>query len=500
MTKQNGKNGAAPETQEMTLRDMLSPLFRHQRVVLITFGTMLVATILVAWLWAAQYYVSTMQVVVEQDRSDPAVTAAQNGVIQSKGITLDQVSSEVALLQGDDMLRNVAATCGLDDTWSPSDIFLPSDKAKRKAAKVEMAARKLARKLDVEAQKTSDVIDVKYGRTGDPETPACVLQTLGKLYLEKHLQLQRPAGTADFFTQETETYRKALADSETKLTDFSRTSGVAAPALVRTDMAEQLANAQASLFTAQQMIAADTMRMQNINEQMKATPARSSTVESSMAANLLLENLNATLLAAQNKRSELLMKYDPSYPLVKETEQEIAQTKDAIANAESSKYVNQSTDRDPTFELLREDLAKTEADLASQRATAAALAGTIKGMRGQMVSLDADAVQQEALLRDAKANEANYLLYLGKREQERTSDALDLKRIANVAIAVPAVAEALPAHSPWLVMLIGLIASVLLALAAGFIAEQLDPSFRTPEEVMNTLSMPVLASVPKKAA
>ncbi len=41
-------------------------------------------------------------------------------------------------------------------------------------------------------------------------------------------------------------------------------------------------------------------------------------------------------------------------------------------------------------------------------------------MRSQMVSLDADAVQQEALMRDAKANEGNYLLYLGKREQERT--------------------------------------------------------------------------------
>ena len=105
-----------------------------------------------------------------------------------------------------------------------------------------------------------------------------------------------------------------------------------------------------------------------------------------MAANLLLENLNATLLAAQNKRSELVMKYDPSYPLVKETDEEIAHTKAAIADAESAKYVNATTDRDPTYELLREDLAKTQADLATQRANAAAISGTIKGMRTQMVS------------------------------------------------------------------------------------------------------------------
>jgi uncharacterized protein involved in exopolysaccharide biosynthesis len=500
MTKANQKNAAGQDSQVLTLRDMLSPLFRHKRVVIVTFCSMVVVTLLVAWIWAAQYYVSTMQVVVEQDRSDPAITAAQNGVIQSKNITLDQVSSEVALLQGDDMMRKIADTCKLDDTWSPSNIFLSSNPAERKAAKVELAARRLAKKLDVEAQKTSDVIDVKYGRMGDSETPYCVLSNLATLYTQKHLQLERPHGTSDFFAQETEKYRLALADSEAKLTDFSRAAGVSAPDVVRTDMATQLATAEAALYTSQQMIAADTKRIENLNDQMKSTPARSSTMESSMAANLLLENLNATLLAAENKRSELVMKYDPSYPLVKEADQEIAQTKAAIADANSAKYVNQTTDRDPTFELLREDMAKTQADLASQRATAGALTNTIKGMRGQMVDLDLDAVKQTALLRDAKANEANYLLYLGKREEELTSDALDKKNIANVAIAVEPVKPVLPAHSPWLVMFLGLIASVLLALAAGFIAEQLDPSFRTPEEVMQTLSMPVLASVPKKAA
>ncbi len=500
MTKSNAKTGTAKTAQDMTLRDMLSPLFRHKRVVLITFFTTVVLTILVAWLWAAQYYTSTMQVVVEQDRTDPAVTAAQNGLIQTKGITLDQVSSEVALLQGDDMLRKVADTCKLDDSWSPSDLFLPSDPAKRKAAKVEQAARRLGKKINVEAQNTSDVIDVTYSHSGEPDTPFCVLSNLKTLYLEKHVQLERPKGTSDFFASEADRYRTALDESEKKLTDFSRTANIAAPDLVRTDMAVQLATAEAALYTAQQTIAADTKRMEDVTAQLSKTPARVPTTESSVAANLLLENLNTTLLTAQNKRSELLMKYDPSYPLVKETDQEIEQTKAAIANAESAKYVNATTDRDPTYEMLREDLAKTQADLASQRATAAALNGTIKGMRTQMVGLDADAVKQEALLRDAKASEASYLLYLAKRDQERTSDALDKKSIANVAISVDPVIPALPAHSPWLVIALGFLAAIVLSVGAAYFAEYLDPSFRTPEEVAQILSMPVLASVPRKVA
>ena len=370
------------------------------------------------------------------------------------------------------MLRKVVATCSLA-TPSVMDVFLPSDPQRRMAMKQEAAARRLAKKITVEAAATSDVIDVKYGRMGEPEVPACVLQTLGKLYLEKHLQLQRPLGTSDFFAQETAKYQQALTDAESRLTDFSRTEGVAAPDILRTDMATQVATSEAALYQAKQAIAADEKRIENVTQQMAATPARSSTTESSVAANLLLENLNATLLAGQIKRSQLLMKYDPNFPLVKEADQEIAETQAAIANAEKAKYVNATTDRDPTYELLREDKAKTEADLASEKATAAALVNSVAGMRAQMVTLDADAVKQSALIREAKADEGNYLLYLGKREQERTSDALDLKRIANVAIAVPAVVPALPAHSPWLVMFLGLIAAVVMAVAAAYVAEYL---------------------------
>src|ERR1700691_1253040 len=100
----------------------------------------------------------------------------------------------------------------------------------------------------------------------------------------------------------------------------------------------------------------------------------------------------------------------------------------------------------------------------------------------EMVKLDQQAVTQAGLLREAKADEGNYLLYLGKREQERTSDALDQKRIANVAIAVPAVTPVLPKYSPLLVMLLGLIAGFIFAIGAVYIMEYIDPSFRTPQE------------------
>jgi uncharacterized protein involved in exopolysaccharide biosynthesis len=502
----DAKRLAGSEIRQLTLRDMLGPLFRNWRVVIVTFCLILVLAIWAAWGWANHYYVATMQVVVERERSEPAVSGQQENFVVGNEpvITTEEVASEIALLQGRDMLQEVARTCKLvkQDT-SDADFLNKSDSHDlelKKAQVLERATKSLAANLRVEAQKLSRVIDVQYGQSGAPETPACVLQTLGKLYLEKHLRLQRPAGTFEFFAAETEKYQQALADSEFRLANFSKSEGVAAPDILRTNMAQQLVAAQASLYQTRQMIAADQQRVENLKQQMRETPPRSSTTEASNSANILLEQLQSSLLASQLKRIQLLTKYDPSYPLVNEADAEIAKTEEAIDSAEAAKYVNTTTDRDPTFEYLREDQAKTEADLASQQATAAELLNTIHGMQSEMVKLDGKAVKQAALLREARANEGNYLLYLTKREQERTSDALDEKRIANVAIAVPAYVPVLPGHNPFSIMFAGSFFAVLGGIVAGYLAELIDPSFRTPAEVEEMLKITVLAAVPKEAA
>jgi len=488
--------------RQLTVRDMLAPLFRKRRAVILTFCAILALALLLALRWAPDYYASTMQVVVERERSEPTVTSLQGGAeANSKVVTTDDVASEVALLQGRDMLREVVLACNLvDSTHSFWDRFDSRPLELRKAAALESATKRIAKKLKVEAQKTSHLIDLRYAQSGSPETPACVLQTLGQLYLQKHLRLQRPTGASDFFAQETEKYREALANSETRLAAFSKTQGVSAPEILRTDMAQQLVIAQASLYQARQSIAADQQRIENIKAQMAVTPARSTTAESSLSASTLLEQLQASLLALEIKRTQLLLKYESSYPLVQEVDQEIEQTKKAIAGAETQKYINTTTDRDSTFEFLRQDKARAEADLASQRATAGALQNTVRGMQSEMVSLDVKAMKQAALLRDAKANEGTYLLYLNKREQERTSDALDEKRIANVAIAVPAFVPVLPAYSSAVILIAGFLLAVLGGMAAGYLLEFMDPSFRTADEVADVLKLTVLASVPKQVA
>ncbi len=342
------------------------------------------------------------------------------------------------------------------------------------------------------------MIGVTYKST-DPKLAYGVMDKLSNLYMEKHLTVHRPTGSFDFFSKETERYKTALAKSEGELSEFGSTEGMVVPDVQRTNLAQVAMNTLASYHTAQQAIAAAKERIATDERQMNATPARSTTQQVSTSADVLLQQLQASLLAAQVKRTQLTMKYDANYPLVQEADKEIAQTEAAIADAKKVQYVNETTDRDPTFEFLREDIARAKTELASQKATAAALKQSLDSVQAEMVKVDKQALKQQDLLREVKADEANYLLYLSKREQERTSDALDQKRIGNVSIAVPPVLPILPAYSPFLVLAVGLFVAVFMSIGLVFFRDYLDSSFRTPAEVLETLRVPVLASVPKQS-
>jgi uncharacterized protein involved in exopolysaccharide biosynthesis len=142
------------------------------------------------------------------------------------------------------------------------------------------------------------------------------------------------------------------------------------------------------------------------------------------------------------------------------------------------------------------ELAKARADLASYQAQAAATAKIVRDYRASALLLDQKEIEQQDLIRTAKADEANYLLYLNKREEARISDALDNKRIVNVAIAEAATVPALPVHPRWLFVLLGGLLASLVSVASAFASDYFDPSFRTAEEVESFLDVPVLAALP----
>jgi uncharacterized protein involved in exopolysaccharide biosynthesis len=210
-----------------------------------------------------------------------------------------------------------------------------------------------------------------------------------------------------------------------------------------------------------------------------------------------LQGLKNTLMTLELKRTELLTKYQPTYPLVQEVDKQVADTKASIAAEEAKPIKEETTDRNPTYAWINEELAKAKAEYSGLQARAAAQQAITEKYETQTRDLEQKGLVEEDLLRTVKTNEENYLLYQRKREQARMTEALDRTRIVNVAIAEQPVVPSLPSNSPGLVMLLGTLLAATVTLGAVFIQEYLDPSFRTPAEVSAELNIPVLAAVPQ---
>jgi len=111
-------------------------------------------------------------------------------------------------------------------------------------------------------------------------------------------------------------------------------------------------------------------------------------------------------------------------------------------------------------------------------------------------SLQEASIVQRDLVRTAKTEEENYLLYLRKQEEARIDDALDRRGILNVAIAEAPAVPVLPARSFWIYGFLTVLLAGTGALSCAFTSDFLNPSFRTPDEVTRFLESPVLASLP----
>jgi uncharacterized protein involved in exopolysaccharide biosynthesis len=387
----------------------------------------------------------------------------------------------------------VVLVCGLQKTGDHSIWNFLGHKDDEQTTR---AVLKLEKDLKVAPIKLTNLISVKYS-SKDPLLAARVLSTVASKYLEKHLAMHRAPGEFEFFHQQAEQYRKALANAEEKLTNFSREQGVVNPALEKEISVRKLADAEGDLKTAKANIVETREKIRKLEAQLQTLPHRQTTQVRKIDNPQLMERMKSTLLDLELKRTDLLTKFEPSYRPVQEVEQQIAQTRAAIEAAEKAPLRDETTDRDPTYEALRSELAKSQTDLAALEARATATASLVRSYREESEELDHKEALHQDMVRAAKADEDNYMLYLRKQEEARISDALDRQRISNVVVAEPANVPFLPQPRWLMALLVGVLLSALSSVVLAFVVDYWDPSFRTPEEVESLLGSPVVAAIPR---
>jgi uncharacterized protein involved in exopolysaccharide biosynthesis len=477
-----------------TLRDLLAVVFRQRWLILISFAAILLAVLLYGLVEPS--YQAQMRVLVRRGRIDPVATPTPTEVplFQREDVTEEELNSEVELLSDQEILRTVVQASGLA---AEDEFWLWKLGGNTEEMHLARAVKRAARRLKVEPVRKTNLINVTYS-SSDPAQAARVLRCLAAAYLERDLRVRRPSGEFNFFEQQMMQSRRGLEAAELRLMEFSRDQGVVSAGLERDLALQKLSDVYSNDSQTRVSIAETAQRVRTLESKLETLPERTTTLIRSSDNPQLLEKMKSRLLDLELKRTELLTKFEPSYRLVQEVEHQIAETKASIAAENQAPVREQTTDQDPNREWAKAEAVKAQVELSALEAHAQATGIQVAGYREITRRLGDHAIEQEELLRELKVAGEKYLLYVNKREEARIGDALDQGGILNVTIAEEARVPALPSRSEWMFGLIGVVLGGSVSTGLAFVADSLDPAFRTPDEVAAFLGTPVLASLPRR--
>jgi uncharacterized protein involved in exopolysaccharide biosynthesis len=492
----------AKPSNAITVRELVEIGYRRRRTFAICFTVIFLGAILAAVIMPKKYE-SELKILVHRERADPLVTAQQTAAMEQNmpSLTEEDINSEVAILRSQDLLEKVVVACGLQNRKSSGLVdnilshILPSKTAEDEQTKISMAALKLNTDLRIEPVKKSYIISVVYP-SSDPQLAAHVLNTLGDLYMAKHAAVHRSGNQSELFDQEAEEYRKTLEQAENRLADFNRETGLVDAQAEKDSSVPKLAEFELDMRETQAAIPAAQEHVQALEALLDKTPPRITTQLHTADNGALMQQLRSSLVNLEQQRTDLTNKYAPGDRMVQEVDTQIAQVKAAIDSQEKMPLKEETTDQNPTYEFLRQELAKAKSDLATARAKAQSASVIDKDYRQTVVDRGEKQLQQESLIRDVKTAEGNYLLYLNKREEARISDAFDKNRILNVSIAQPATIPFLPTNPIPLTLVVGWLVACLISMGVVFVEERLDPQVQSTQQIEKYLDVPILAQLP----
>jgi len=476
------------EGQLVSRHEIVAILKRRRVLILGVFVAVATAVAVVTFVMPKQYE-SRMKILVKNERADPLVSAAPSGTDSRGEVGEAQINSEIELLDSDDLLTEVVQRCGLASLEGSGSA--PS--AGQTLAK-DRAVRRLHHDLVISPVRKANIILVEYV-AGDPHRAANVLRVLSEGYLESHLKLHGTPGTYQFFKDQTLRYQAEVKDAEADLAAFRLREDVVMLSQQKDVTLQKSSDSESSLLQTDAAIAEYTKKIADSRVQLAAIAPRVDTQNRVVPNQYSVERLNTTLAELQNRRTLLLSKFRPEDRAVQEANKEIADTRAALAKAETLTGVEKATDVNPLYQSLQTDLAKEQEDLAGFEGRRQSLVEQTGTYKYRLLRFANATAAYDDLVRNQKEAEDRYLLYATKTEEARIAESLDQQKIANVAIAESPTESLIPSKpNVPLNLALGVLLAGFLSLGLGFSAEYFSDTVTRAAELEELTGLPVLAT------
>lgn len=447
----------------MNISQLLLSLKARIKIVLFTFFiTVLTAT--VVSLLLPKSYKATTQLVANYNGTD-SVT----GTVSPSQLTTSYMATQQDIIKSDSTALKVVDALHLVDNHRMKEKF--TDATHGRGEIRNWLAAKLTQKLEIEPSRESNVIQISFTDT-EPKFAADVANAFAKSYQELSTQLKvEPAQkAANYFNQQTKTFRDNLAKAQARLSEYQQEKGITS-ADERLDVENTRLNELSDELVRVQSLAIEARsRQKNTLDNAKDSP--------DVALNPVVQNLRVDAVKAESKLVELSERLDKNHPEYQAAEAELHKIQSQLQN----EIRRTSNSIAGTAQIQQQREAELRMKVALQKTEVLKLNRT----RDELSVLQKDVETAQKAL-DAVAQRFSQTNIEGQSNQ---SD------IAILSLAKPPTSPRGPKVA--LNILLAIFLGGLLGAGFGLIAEMMDRRVRSSDDIADLLKVPVVALIKNK--
>ena len=328
--------------------------------------------------------------------------------------------------------------------------------------------------LSVKLIPKTQIVEVHF-RSKDPRLAAQVANAVAATYIEYNFQTKYRATlqTSDWLTKQLDDLKRHAADSQEKLTDYQKKTGILGTDETHNIILDKLQELN------KQLSAAEGDRI------VKEAKYRIGLTENpELIANIAPESILAALYKQRAQfrgdYAQLTAKYGPSYPRVLQLQSELRELDEAIP---------------PEIKKVG---AAIRADYQASLKSEQMLQASFDQQKGEAYKLNEEAIQYAILRRDVESSRDLYDGLLKKLKEAGIMAGLKSSSISIVDQASQPV-EPVEPNIP-LNLALSLMGGLLGGAALAFMVENIDTSLRTPQDIETYCQLPSLGVIPTLAA
>jgi succinoglycan biosynthesis transport protein ExoP len=465
------------------LRQAVTAIFKRWRLVVLIIATIVLPFNFFNIVVRQPVYAARSMVMVTKDRAYAEVSPLEREHAVDSLPNETVVNSEIQLLRSRDLMRRLHDELETQSATSAEGGFAVP------------AVNQLERGVAAVRKPQSNVIEVSY-RSSDPDMAIRIVNTLVGLYTKYHVETHKALGALAFFDKEAQSAKESFVQADLELERFDATNGLTSVATEKDNMLRQRAQLEADLRRTEAQITELTTKVAAMEAELEYIPEQEA-VETEMVPNPLLGYLRQNLARLEMERERLLQLYTPQHRLVVDVETELAALKSQIAGQEGSVVGRKRMAQTPTRSRLQEGLLTSQAELGALEARRAMLAERITDYEGKIRVLHAKHYEVMRLRRDREEAKKRYDAVLGKLNEVKISEAMDLAGLSNISV-IEGASGPLPKEADYQLVTLALTSflAILLGVSAAVLVEMINPVMNSDLDVRHHLDLPVLAAIP----